>query len=157
MKKNTHPTFYTDAQVICACGNTWNTGSTRKVIRTDVCSKCHPFFTGEQRIVDTEGQVDRFYKKLQARQQFKAEADARQAARTSLERPISELELGTRPTEALTNAGVATFGHALERLTEGEASLLAIDGFGRKALADLKKRLRQFGYELPEAAQEINV
>jgi large subunit ribosomal protein L31 len=157
MKTDIHPTFYTDAQVICACGNTWTTGSTRKVIRTDVCSKCHPFFTGEQRIVDTEGQVDRFYKKLQARQQFAADAEARQAARTSLERPISELELGTRPTEALTAAGVTTFGHALERLAEGEASLLAIDGFGRKALADLKKRLRMLGYELPEAAQEINV
>jgi large subunit ribosomal protein L31 len=89
MKKNIHPNFFTDAQVICACGNTWTTGSTRKVIRTDVCSKCHPFFTGEQRIVDTEGQVDRFYKKLQARQQYVAESEARQAARTSLERPIS--------------------------------------------------------------------
>ncbi len=64
MRKNIHPTYYTDAQVICSCGNTWTTGSTRKVIQTDVCSKCHPFFTGEQRIVDTEGQVDRFYKKI---------------------------------------------------------------------------------------------
>lgn len=157
MKKSIHPTYYTDAQVICACGNTWTTGSTRKVIRTDVCSKCHPFFTGEQRIVDTEGQVDRFYKKLQARQQFMAEAEARQAARTSLERPITELELGARPTEALAAAGVTTVGHALEKLSEGEAALLAIEGFGRKALADLKKRLRQFGYELPEAAEEITV
>src|SRR5512139_642310 len=157
MKQGINPTYYPNARVTCACGNTWTTGSTRKEIRTDVCYKCHPFFTGEQRIVDTEGQVDRFYKKLQARQQFKAEADARQAARTSLERPIADLELGTRPTEALTAAGVVTFGHAMERLAEGEASLLAIDGFGRKALADLKKRLRQFGYELPEAAQEISV
>ena len=97
MKKTGHPNYYSDAQVICACGNTWTTGSTRKVIRTDVCSNCHPFFTGEQRIVDTEGQVDRFYKKLQARQQFKAEAEARQSARTSLERPVAELELGLAP------------------------------------------------------------
>ena len=111
MKKNIHPNFFTDAQVICACGNTWTTGSTRKVIRTDVCSKCHPFFTGEQRIVDTEGQVDRFYKKLQARQQFAAEAEARQAARTSLERPISELELGTR-LEHQDHGGHAEIGDA---------------------------------------------
>ena len=62
MKKGIHPTFYPDAVVTCACGNTWTTGSTRKTIRTEVCSKCHPFYTGEQaRIVDTEGQVDRFY------------------------------------------------------------------------------------------------
>ena len=69
MKKDIHPTYYPDAKVTCACGNTWNTGSTKKEIRTEVCSKCHPFFTGEMaRIIDIEGQVDRFYKKLQARQ-----------------------------------------------------------------------------------------
>jgi large subunit ribosomal protein L31 len=64
MKKGIHPEFYTDAQVICACGNTFITGATKKVIRTDVCSACHPFFTGEQRIVDTGGQVERFQKRL---------------------------------------------------------------------------------------------
>src|SRR5512136_3036863 len=136
MKKGIHPTYYPDAQVICACGNTWTTGSTRKVIRTDVCSKCHPFFTGEQRIVDTEGQVDRFYKKLQARQNYVAEQEAREAARTSLDRPITELELGTRPTEALANAGITTVGQVLDRLSQGGAAVLAIDGFGRKSLAD---------------------
>ncbi len=157
MKKNIQPTYYPDAQVICACGNTWTTGSTRKVIRTDVCSSCHPFFTGEQRIVDTEGQVDRFYKKLQARQQYIAEVEARQAARTSLDRPLSELDLGARVTESLSAAGILTVGQVLDKLAEGEATLLNLDGFGRKALADLKKRLRQFGYDLPEAASEIVV
>jgi len=157
MKKSIQPTYYPDAQVICACGNTWTTGSTRKVIRTDVCSACHPFFTGEQRIVDTEGQVDRFYKKLQARQQYIAEVEARQAARTSLDRSLAELDLGARVTESLSAAGILTVGQALEKLAEGESTLLNIDGFGRKALADLKKRLRQFGYELPEAASEIVV
>ncbi len=157
MKNNIHPTYYTDAQVICSCGNTWTTGSTKKVIRTDVCSKCHPFFTGEQRIVDAEGQVDRFYKKLQVRQQYIDDKEARDAARTSLDRTIAELELGTRPTEALSKAGINNVGQVLQKMTEGEAALLAIDGFGRKSLADLKKRLRQFGYELPEAMQEIRV
>jgi large subunit ribosomal protein L31 len=157
MRKDIHPTYYTDAQVICSCGNTWITGSTRKLIRTDVCSNCHPFFTGEQRIVDTEGQVDRFYKKLQAREQFIAEQEARVSARTSLERPISELELGTRASEALAKAEIVNVGQALEKLSQGEAALLAIDVFGRKSLADLKKRLRQFGYEMPEAAEEIVV
>jgi large subunit ribosomal protein L31 len=157
MKKDIHPTYYTDAQVICACGNTWTTGSTRKLIRTDVCSKCHPFFTGEQRIVDTEGQVDRFYKKLQARQQYLDDVEAREASRTSLERPIAELELGNRPSEALIKAGILTVGQALDRMAMGEGALLSIEGFGRKSLADLKKRLRQQGYELPEAMQEIVV
>jgi large subunit ribosomal protein L31 len=155
MKKDIHPTYYPDAQVICACGNTWTTGSTVKLIRTDVCSKCHPFFTGEQRIVDTEGQVDRFYKKLQARQDYIDEKAARAAARTSPERLVTELELGTRVTDALTKAGVANVGQILERLEVGESALLAIEGFGRKALADTKKRLRQLGYALPEAAEEV--
>ena len=69
MKKDIHPEYYPEAVVRCACGNTWTTGSTVKEVRTDVCSACHPFFTGEQRIVDAEGRVDRFYRRLeQARQ-----------------------------------------------------------------------------------------
>ncbi len=60
MKPKIHPEFYTDAKVICACGNTFTTGSTKKEIRVDLCSKCHPFYTGEQRMVDTMGRVERF-------------------------------------------------------------------------------------------------
>jgi large subunit ribosomal protein L31 len=60
MKSKIHPEFYTDAKVICACGNTFTMGSTKKEIRVDLCSKCHPFFTGEQRMVDTMGRVERF-------------------------------------------------------------------------------------------------
>lgn len=157
MKADIHPTYYPDAKVICACGNTWTTGSTKKVIHTDVCSRCHPFFTGEQRIVDSEGQVDRFYRKLQARQQYLDELEAREQARTSPLRPIAELEIGARATEALAKAGIVNVGQALEKLALGDTGLLAIDGFGRKSLADLKKRLRQFGYTLPEAAEEITV
>ncbi len=157
MKNEIHPTYYPDAQVICACGNTWTTGSTKKVIHTDVCSKCHPFYTGEQRIVDTEGQVDRFYKKLQARQQYLDDQEAREAARTSMDRPTTELGLDTRPTDLLVKAGLITVGDILDRLAGGEANVLRIEGFGRKSLADLKKRLRQLGYELPEAAEEITV
>ena len=157
MKKEIHPTYYPDAQVTCACGNTWTTGSTQQVIRTDICSNCHPFYTGEQRIVDTEGQVDRFYKKLHAREQYVSDLEAREAARTSPERPIVELELGTRPTDALAKAGITKVGQVLDRLALGEAAVLSIEGFGRKSLADLKKRLRQMGYQLPEAAEEIQV
>ena len=63
MKTQIHPTFYEDAVVTCACGNTWTTGSTRKELKTEICSVCHPFFTGTQRIVDTGGQVERFRKR----------------------------------------------------------------------------------------------
>ncbi len=59
MKTEIHPKYYPNAQVICSCGNTYVTGSTKPVLRVEICSKCHPFFTGEQRIVDTEGRVER--------------------------------------------------------------------------------------------------
>lgn len=157
MKKEIHPTYYPDAQVICACGNTWTTGSTIKVIRTDVCFKCHPFYTGEQRIVDTEGQVDRFYRKLQARQQYLEDIAAREAARTSPDRPVAELELGKRAQDALEASGISTVGQVIDRLSEGEGSILSIEGFGRKSLADLKKKLRQLGYELPEITSDMTV
>ena len=65
MKAQIHPTFYEDAVVTCACGNTWTTGSTRKELKTEVCSVCHPFFSGQQRIVDTQGRVDRFTQRQQ--------------------------------------------------------------------------------------------
>jgi len=65
MKPKIHPKYYPEAKVICACGNTWTTGATIPEIKVDVCSACHPFFTGEQRIVDTAGQVDRFMRRLE--------------------------------------------------------------------------------------------
>ena len=60
MKDKIHPRYYTDAKVICACGNTFITGSTQKILKVEVCSKCHPFFSGERRVIDTAGQVERF-------------------------------------------------------------------------------------------------
>jgi large subunit ribosomal protein L31 len=134
MKKGIHPNFFTDATVVCSCGNTWVTGSTKKVIHTEVCSRCHPFFTGQQqRLLDVEGQVDRFYKKLQARQSFVDQQKARENSKTSLERPVAELGLGTRPTDALTKAGLLLVGQVIDKLVQGEATLLAVDGFGRKS------------------------
>ena len=59
MKTNIHPE-YRLATVRCACGETWETRSTKEDLKVEICSQCHPFFTGEQRIVDTEGRVDRF-------------------------------------------------------------------------------------------------
>lgn len=64
MKDAIHPTYFTDAKVTCACGNTFTTGSTVQDIRVEVCSNCHPFYTGKQKFVDTARRVDRF-KRLQ--------------------------------------------------------------------------------------------
>ena len=62
MKPKIHPE-YVEATVVCACGNTWQTRATKARLHVEVCSHCHPFFTGEQRIVDTAGRVERFLKR----------------------------------------------------------------------------------------------
>jgi large subunit ribosomal protein L31 len=72
MREGIHPTYYANARVTCTCGNSWLTGSTKEEILVNVCSACHPFYTGEQRIVDTVGRVERFVKRLEARQQAAA-------------------------------------------------------------------------------------
>ena len=59
MKTAIHPEYFPEAQVVCSCGHTFITGATKPVLRVELCSQCHPFFTGEQRIVDTEGRVER--------------------------------------------------------------------------------------------------
>ena len=64
MKTEIHPDYHADTQVTCACGNTWTTGSTAASITVELCSNCHPFYTGEQRIVDTEGRVERLMRRF---------------------------------------------------------------------------------------------
>jgi len=66
MKPSIHPTWYEDATVSCACGNTFKVGAFKKEIRLDICGKCHPFFTGEMRFVDTMGRVEKFQQKQKA-------------------------------------------------------------------------------------------
>lgn len=153
MKTEIHPTFFPDAKVTCAtCGKSWTTGSTRKELRVDICSNCHPFFSGEaQRLIDIEGQVDRFYKKLTARQTFVEQKKAKEESKTSPDREIGELGLTSRATEALKKGGILTVGQLLSKLTgEGDRSVLAIAGFGQSSMTTAKKKLRAMGYELPE-------
>lgn len=63
MKANVHPTYFPEAQVMCVCGNRFTVGSTQEVIHVELCSKCHPFYTGEQRFVDTASRIQKFQKK----------------------------------------------------------------------------------------------
>jgi large subunit ribosomal protein L31 len=155
MKKDLHPTWYPEATVTCACGNTWKTGATVPEIRTDICSKCHPFYTGEQRIVDTEGQVDRFYKRLQVRDTRRAEEEAREAAKTPANLPLSDLGVGQRYLNILAENGINVVGDFLTRLQDGgDDSILQFSGIGRKVLSDIKKALRARGYDLPTAEAE---
>ncbi len=150
MKPDIHPQWYPEAQVACACGNSWNVGSTVPEIRTDICSACHPFFTGEQRIVDTEGQVERFMRRLKAREDALREQEERKAALTSLDRSLTEFEIPSRFEKLLLEAGLKQAGDVLNLLEEkGDEGLTDIKGFGLKGLADLKKSLRAEGYVLP--------
>jgi large subunit ribosomal protein L31 len=95
MKAGIHPN-YVEATVTCACGNTFTTRSTKPTLRTDLCSVCHPFYTGEQRIVDTAGQVERFMRRMETaqaaegrtskrKQRLAARAAEREAQRRSAE------------------------------------------------------------------------
>jgi large subunit ribosomal protein L31 len=156
MKQGIHPTYYPDAQVICACGNTWTTGSTRKMIRTDVCSACHPFFTGEQRIVDTAGQVDRFMRRLQQAEeraaqvqvQQKAEEAARKAAaqaRARGESPKKAKQIAERAAEDVITAhsqgkeAVEAAAEAVDSTVKGAAG--AVVETGSELVGDIQEKI----------------
>ncbi len=77
MKEKIHPTWYPDAKVQCACGSVFTTGSTAKSISIEICSACHPLFTGQQKFIDTAGRVDKFNQRMAAAEKKKAEAAER--------------------------------------------------------------------------------
>lgn len=85
MKQGIHPAYFSDAQVICACGNTFTTGSTKQTIKVELCSNCHPFYTGQQKFVDTVGKIDRFQAKMKV-------AAAKQATLTDKKKKKQEHE-----------------------------------------------------------------
>jgi large subunit ribosomal protein L31 len=77
VKTQIHPKWYADANVTCACGATFTTGSTLKTISVEVCSNCHPLYTGQQKFLDTAGRVDKFNQRVAQAQAKQAEAKAR--------------------------------------------------------------------------------
>ena len=79
MKKDIHPTYYPEAKAVCACGNKFIVGSVKPEIMVEICSACHPFYTGKEKLIDAAGRVDRF-KKLQAKKrEIAAERPAKRA------------------------------------------------------------------------------
>ena len=70
MKKDIHPKYHKDVKVICACGSTFTTGSTREEISTELCSVCHPFYTGKQKLVDTARRVEKFQDKMKKQKEI---------------------------------------------------------------------------------------
>jgi large subunit ribosomal protein L31 len=83
MKTDIQPKVYTDCVVTCACGNSFTTTSTQQKITVDICSACHPFYTGKQKFIDTEGRIEKFEKKVKMAQESQAKAANRRSSRSS--------------------------------------------------------------------------
>ena len=83
MKKGIHPNWTHQAQVTCSCGHTFTVGSTKDTLEVDICSKCHPFFTGEMKFVDRQGRVDKFMKKMQAAKVAQAKTNKKKTSKKS--------------------------------------------------------------------------
>lgn len=93
MKTGIHPPYFPASQIRCSCGNVIVTGSTKESMRTELCSKCHPFYTGQQRIVDTAGRVDKFRQKIKTAELKQAAAkEAKIAKKTKkpVEKPVAK-------------------------------------------------------------------
>lgn len=147
MKSEIHPKWYPEAKVICNGELVMTVGSTKPEMTVEIWSGNHPFYTGQQRLVDTEGQVERFMKRLQRREEIVAEADELIDAQSPLSFSVEDIEtLNSRARNALQSEGIETVGDILKRLEEGgEDALLAINGVGQKALIDIRKYLRSHG------------
>ena len=90
LKENIHPA-YKEAKVVCACGETFTTKSTKPSIHVDICSKCHPFFTGKQKLVDTAGRVDRFKAKMETAQKIQKKKDTKEPKKEVAQENVAKL------------------------------------------------------------------
>ena len=145
MKEKIHPKWYPNAKVYVEGEVVMEVGSTMPEIRVEIWSGTHPFYTGTQRLLDTEGQVDRFMRRLQRRQEIATEREAAQEKKIPLNLSVDAMSIGTRAEKALKEADVTTVGDILELLNQGDDALLALPGIGQKALIDIKRFLRAEG------------
>lgn len=142
MKEGIHPKWYPNAKVLVEGEEVMTVGSTLPEISIEIWSGTHPFYTGTQRLLDTEGQVDRFMRRLQRREELRAIAEEEAEKRDPTKLTVDSMSLGTRATNALTSADVTTVGDVLTLLQRGDDALLALPGIGQKALIDIKRFLR---------------
>lgn len=142
MKEGIHPEYYPDAKVIVEGEVVMTVGSTSPELNVEIWSGTHPFYTGTQRLLDTEGQVDRFMRRLQRREELRSATEKEVERRDPTNLTVDLMSLGTRATNALNEAGVTTVGDVLVLLEKGDDALLALPGIGQKALIDVKRFLR---------------
>ncbi|MDX1663684.1 MAG: 50S ribosomal protein L31 [Candidatus Promineifilaceae bacterium] len=145
MKEDIHPEWYPEAEVVVNGEVVMRVGSTKPRLNVEIWSGTHPFYTGQQRLVDTEGQVERFLRRLQRREEMLSDEEEEEEERSPLALTVEEMELGKRAENALREAGLTTVGDVFGRYEEGEDALLALQGFGQKALIDVKKFFRAEG------------
>ena len=145
MKKDLHPKWYPEAKVMHEGEVIMVVGSTEPEITVDIWSGNHPFYTGQQRLVDTEGQVERFMKRLQRREEIRDEVQEHAEAQSAAVLPIDDITIATRALNSLKNEGLETVGDVLYLLGQGDDALLSIHGVGQKALIDIKKYMRAQG------------
>ena len=145
MKEGIHPEWYPDAKVIVDGEVVATVGSTQPEIRVEIWSGTHPFYTGTQRLLDTEGQVDRFMRRLQRREEYKKEQEAKQEDAVATNISIEAMGLGKRVEKALQEAEATIAQDLIDLLEKGDDALLALPGIGQKALIDIKRYLRANG------------
>jgi large subunit ribosomal protein L31 len=150
MKTEIHPDYHADTQVTCACGNTWTTGSTAASITVELCSNCHPFYTGEQRIVDTEGRVERLMRRFNlgsveeaaklaeetAERSAAAEADAEAAADAEREAARAATQASMLAGEAAPTDDVAEEAETEDAEASDDEDSTDGDGDSEEAKAD---------------------
>lgn len=139
MKEGIHPEWYPNANVVVDGEVVATVGSTQPEIRVEIWSGTHPFYTGTQRLLDTEGQVDRFMRRLQRREEYQAKqaAAAEEAQETNVS--VEDMGLGTRVEKALIAAEANIAQDLIDLMEKGDDALLAISGIGQKALIDIKR------------------
>jgi large subunit ribosomal protein L31 len=81
MKEKLHPTYFTDAKVVCACGNTFHTGSTKQELHVEICYNCHPFYTGKQNLLDIAGTIEKFKKRSSKAAELKSKKITKKLAK----------------------------------------------------------------------------
>ena len=96
MKKDIHPKYNTKAKVICVCGNTFETGSTQDEIKTELCSACHPFFTGKQKLVDSARRVEKFKAKVEATKKMDGSKKGKTAKRIAKKEKAEDTKKNTK-------------------------------------------------------------
>jgi large subunit ribosomal protein L31 len=145
MRKDIHPKWYPDAKVKLNGEVVMTVGAAKPELNVEIWSGTHPFYTGQQRLLDTEGQVDRFMRRLQKREEIQATVEQQTEKSSPLNLSVEAMSLGTRAEKALTEAEVTTVGDILALLAKSDDALLALPGVGRKALIDIKRFLRAEG------------